>query len=47
MVDAIRLVQHMYDVFGAIHEVHRRMGAGLNEYVYQEALEIEFTRWRN
>ena len=32
----------MYDVVGAIHEVHRRMGAGLNEYVYQEALEIEF-----
>lgn len=41
MVNANELVSHMYDVVGAIHEVHRELGAGLNEYCYQEGMEME------
>lgn len=37
------LKEHCYDVIGAIHEVHQELGAGLNEYVYQEGLKIELT----
>ena len=32
----------MYQLVGAIYNVHNEMGPGLNEYVYQEALAIEF-----
>lgn len=31
-----------FDIIGAIQEVHRQMGPGLSEKVYQEALEMEF-----
>ena len=31
----------MYDVIGAIHNVHKELRAGLNEYCYQEGLQIE------
>ena len=37
------LKEHVYDVIGAIHEVHRELGPGVNEYCYQEGLEIELT----
>ena len=37
------LKEHVYDVIGVIHEVHRELGPGLNEYCYQEGLEIELT----
>ena len=40
-MDVSRLKEHVYDVIGAIHEVHRELGPGLNEYCYQEGLEIE------
>ena len=33
----------MYDVVAAIHEVHQELGAGLNEYCYQEALQMQLT----
>ncbi|MBR6191502.1 MAG: GxxExxY protein [Prevotella sp.] len=33
----------MYDVIGAIHNVHKELRAGLNEYCYQEGLQIELT----
>lgn len=36
------LKDYLYDVVGAIYETHRELGPGLNEYVYQEGLEIEF-----
>ena len=32
----------MYDVVGAIYEVHKELGAGLNEYCYQEGLQMQF-----
>ena len=37
------LKDYCYDVIGAIYEVHRELGGGLNEYVYQEGLKIELT----
>ena len=41
MLNAKELVRHMFDVVGAMHEVHRELGPGLNEYCYQEGLEME------
>ena len=41
MIDISYLKNHIYDVVGAIHEVHKELGAGLNEYCYQEALECQ------
>ena len=31
----------MYDVVGVIHEVHKELGAGLNEYCYQEGMQCQ------
>lgn len=42
-IDISTLKKHMYDIVGAIYEVHRELGPGLNEYCYQEGLEIELT----
>ena len=39
-LDALK--DYLYDVVGAIYETHRELGPGLNEYVYQEGLEMEF-----
>lgn len=36
-----QLRQYTYDIIGACQEVHRELGAFLNEYVYQDALELE------
>ena len=33
----------MYDIVGALYEVHRELEPGLNEYCYQEGFEIELT----
>ena len=41
MIDIAKYKQHIYDVIGAIHEVHRELGPGLNEYCYQEGLQIQ------
>jgi GxxExxY protein len=41
MIDISELKQHMYDVVGAIHDVHKELGAGLNEYCYQEGLQLQ------
>ena len=32
------LVQASYELIGCLHEVYRQLGAGLPEYIYQEAL---------
>lgn len=31
----------MYPIIGAIYEVHKELGPGLNEYVYQEGLAMQ------
>jgi len=35
-----KLRQYCYDIIGCCQEVHREMGPWLNEYMYQEALDI-------
>lgn len=42
MIDTAALKEHIYDVIGAIHEVHKELGPGLNEYCYQEGLQMQF-----
>ena len=44
MINANELREHIYDVVGAIHNVHKVLGAGLNESCYQEGLQIELTQ---
>ena len=41
MINISSLKANIYDVVGAIHEVHKELGAGLNEYCYQEGLAIQ------
>ena len=41
MIEISRLKDHVYDVVGALYEVHKELGAGLNEYCYQEGLQIQ------
>ena len=36
-----KLKQSMYPIVGAIYEVHKELGPGLNEYVYQEGLAMQ------
>ena len=44
MINSTELREHIYDVVGAIHHVHKVLGAGLNESCYQEGLQIELTQ---
>lgn len=41
MIDIIKLKEHVYDIVGALYEVHKELGAGLNEHCYQEGLQIQ------
>jgi len=41
MIDVCKLKDHVYDIVGALHAVHEGLGAGINEYCYQEALGVE------
>ena len=41
MVNLTKLKEHVYDIVGAIYEVHKELGAGLNEYCYQEGLQLQ------
>ena len=42
MIDIAALKDHIYDVVGAMHEVHKELGPGLNEFCYQEGLQLQF-----
>ena len=42
MNNLVDLKQHVYDIVGALYTVHGELGAGINEYCYQEALSMEF-----
>ena len=41
MIDLDSLKRHMFDVVGAIYEVHKELGAGLNEFCYQEGFQMQ------
>ena len=41
MIDIHQLKGHIYDVVGALYEVHKELGAGLNEFCYQEGFQIQ------
>lgn len=41
MIDIKKYKEHIYDIVGALHEVHKELGAGLNEYCYQEGLQMQ------
>ena len=38
-LDALKEI--LYYLVGKLHDVHKELGPGLNEYVYQEGLEFE------
>lgn len=42
----VKLKRYIYDVLGCCQEVHRELGPYLNEYMYQDALEILFKEKR-
>ena len=43
MININECKAHMYDIIGAIYEVRKEMGVGLNEHCYQEAFEMQLT----
>jgi GxxExxY protein len=42
MTDVSAYKKYIYDIVGALHEVHKELGAGLNEACYQEGLRMQF-----
>lgn len=43
MIDISTYKKQIYDIVGSIHEVHKELGPGLNEYCYQEGLMMQLT----
>ncbi len=37
-----KLKTYVYDIIGCCQDVHRELGPGLNEYLYQDALKVAF-----
>ena len=44
MVDVEYLKDYMFDIIGAMYNVQNELGLGLNEYCYQEGLQIELIK---
>lgn len=44
MIDLSLYKEECYDVVGALYNVKKELGAGLNEKIYQEGLSIELTQ---
>lgn len=42
MIDIKAIKAKMFDIVGILFEVHNELGPGLNEYLYQEGLAMEF-----
>jgi len=43
ILDVEKYKAHIYDVIGAVCEVHKELGPGLSEYCYQEGLMLQLT----
>ena len=41
MLDLDKIKDHIFDIVGALYEVHTELGPGLNEYCYQEGLRLQ------
>lgn len=41
MIDLDTLKEHIFEVVGALFEVHKELGPGLNEYCYQEGFKLQ------
>ena len=41
MIDLDKLKEHIFEVVGALFEVHKELGPGLNEFCYQEGLKLQ------
>lgn len=46
MIDLQKLKNYIFDVVGALYEVHKELGPGLNEYCYQEGLRLQLEEQR-
>lgn len=42
MINRLEVSEGVYKLVGVLYEVHRELGPGLNEYIYQEGLKREF-----
>ena len=42
MINILEASVGVYKLVGVLYEVHRELGPGLNEYIYQEGLKREF-----
>ena len=47
MINLESLKDHIFDLVGALYEVHTELGPGLNEYCYQEGLRLQFEEQGN
>lgn len=43
-METLRYGQECYNIVGAAMKVHRTLGCGFTEYVYQDAMEVELSK---